>query len=84
MTLYLPDFTLTERLESNMRNTSTLQQEGWKALVNALGYADALRYRLIFEQGMGNYMEEREEMFAGETVDSLIAKVKEFEVSHSK
>ena len=36
-----------------------LQRKGWKALVNALEYVDAIRFIRQFDSGSGDYTKER-------------------------
>ncbi len=40
-------------------NPSELRARGFKVLVEALGWANAVRFMRQFEPGMGNYTEER-------------------------
>ena len=56
----------------------TLRQinvEGWRALVEKLGYADALMYIMENEQGFGDYTEERKKMFGGKTLDEILKEI---------
>lgn len=55
-----------------MRNALTLQSDAWLAIVQRLGLADALRYRILFESGGGDYAREREEWFASMTLDDWV------------
>ena len=55
-----------------MKNAATLQAEAWKVLVRGLGAADALRYRILFESGGGDYSAEREALFGRMTLDDWI------------
>jgi hypothetical protein len=48
-----------------MRTPMELLVAGWRALVKELGLADALRYKVLFEPGKGDYPREREELFEG-------------------
>lgn len=59
-----------------MRNAAVLQSEAWKALVKGLGMADALRYRILFESGGGDYSAERGTLFAHMTVDDWVKAMK--------
>lgn len=45
-----------------MRNAAQLQADAWAFLVKGLGPGDALRYRILFETGQGDYAREREEI----------------------
>ena len=45
-----------------MRNAAQLQADAWASLVKGLGPGDALRYRILFETGRGDYAREREEI----------------------
>lgn len=55
-----------------MRSAADLQVEAWRAILRALGPADALRYRALFEPGRGDYAAEREELFGSMTLDDWI------------
>jgi hypothetical protein len=46
-----------------------IRMEGWKALTDALGPAGAMRFMM---HGYGAYTEERREIFADLTIDSLL------------
>lgn len=59
-----------------MRSARQLQAEAWRAVVQALGPADALRYRILFEPGEGDYAAEREALFGDLTTDDWIDLVK--------
>lgn len=62
-----------------MRTVAELQRLGWQALVKELGLADALRYQLLFQPGQGDYVAERRTLFAGATVDDLLAELAKWE-----
>jgi hypothetical protein len=46
--------------------------EGWKALTDALGPAGAMRFMMQYDPGYGDYTEERREIFADLTIDTLL------------
>jgi hypothetical protein len=48
-----------------------LKRVGWEALVQKLGLADATRFLLEYEAGSGDYVQLKEQLFAGKTVDEL-------------
>jgi len=41
-----------------------LRKRGWEALIKELGYANAVKFLLLYEKGQGNYLIEREKMFS--------------------
>lgn len=47
-----------------MRTATELHDLAWRALVRELGLADALRYRILFQPGTGNYCRERQALFS--------------------
>jgi hypothetical protein len=51
-------------------------QEAIRVLVQELGPADAVRFVTQFTTGYGNYTEEREELFAGMTLDDIVSEIK--------
>jgi hypothetical protein len=53
-----------------------IQKAGWEALKKQLGLVGALRFLLQYERGEGDYTELRRELFKGETVESLIDRMK--------
>jgi hypothetical protein len=55
-----------------MKNAAMLQADAWEALRRGLGLADALRYRVLFDPGHGDYAKERKELFASMTLDDWI------------
>ncbi len=55
-----------------MRTPIELQELAWRALVKELGLADALRYRILFQQGSGNYSRERQALFSGVTLEGWL------------
>jgi hypothetical protein len=48
-----------------MRTATELHGLAWRALVKELGLADALRYRILFQPGTGDYCRERQGLFSG-------------------
>lgn len=46
------------------------------ALLQALGVADTMRFLNQFRAGSGDYVAEREQLFKGESVKSIIAGIK--------
>jgi len=53
-----------------------LRQQGFAILIEHLGVANALRFMGQFESGQGDYTEERDTIFEGETVEQLAEKIK--------
>jgi len=53
-----------------------IQKVGWNILRKQLGPVGALRFLLQFEKGEGDYTKFRRKMFKGETVDTLIHKMR--------
>ena len=53
--------------------------EGEAVLVKHLGLSKAARFLAAWRQGVGDYLEMREEMFAGETVDTLYDKILQYQ-----
>ncbi len=52
-----------------------LQRKGWKALVDALGYVDAIRFIRQFDSGSGDYTKERHQWLDKLTMDEIIAEL---------
>jgi hypothetical protein len=51
--------------------------EGWKALTERLGAAGAMRFMMQYDPGLGDYTKERQDLFAGLTIDTLLDAVAE-------
>jgi len=49
-----------------------IRMEGWKALTEALGPAGAMRFMMQYDPGYGDYTQERREIFADLTIDTLL------------
>jgi NADH:ubiquinone oxidoreductase subunit F (NADH-binding) len=63
-----------------MRNARPLAQitaEAMKILYREIGIVDTLRFINQYTAGYGDYTAQREELFAGMTLDSLVSEVKE-------
>ncbi len=54
-------------------------QEGEAVLIKYLGVSKTARFLSAWRQGPGNYLSLKEELFKGETVDTLYKKISEFE-----
>ena len=53
-----------------------LYRKGFKALVDALGYVDAIRFIRQFDNGSGDYTEERHQWLDNVTMDEILADIK--------
>jgi hypothetical protein len=62
-----------------MRTAADLLRRAWHALVKELGLVDALRYRLLFEGGRGDYAHERAALFGGLTLADWLRDLAEWE-----
>ncbi|NEO72362.1 hypothetical protein [Moorena sp. SIO3H5] len=56
-----------------------LHRKGFKALVDALGYVDAVKFIGQFDQGSGNYTEERHQWLDKLTMDNIVADIKTYQ-----
>jgi len=54
-----------------------LYRKGFKALVDALGYADAIRFIRQFDNGSGDYTKERHQWLDTLTMDEILADIKQ-------
>lgn len=61
-----------------------LQRKGWKALVNALGYVDAIRFIRQFDSGSGDYTQERHQWLDKLTMDEIIADIEQRQQNEMK
>jgi hypothetical protein len=53
------------------RSEMALRQTGYLALIQSLGYADAIRFLLQLSPGEGDYLEWQERLFGDAGVDEL-------------
>jgi hypothetical protein len=58
-------------------NPTELRARGFKALVDALGWANAVRFLRQFEPGVGNYTEERDTILPDWDAQTLVRKAGE-------
>jgi len=49
-----------------------IRMEGWRALTERLGPAGAMRFMMQYDPGHGDYTNERHEIFAELTIDTLL------------
>jgi len=54
-----------------VRSNADLREAGYTALIESLGYADAIRFLVQVGQGQGNYLELQERIFGEMSVDEL-------------
>lgn len=52
-----------------------IRTEGWKALTERLGIAGAVRFLALHVPGLGDYTEERRELFADLTMDEALRRI---------
>lgn len=64
-------------MKAKQRTAIEITQEGFAALCDKLGMADAIRFIQLFDLGHGDYTSARAKLFAGETVDSLVARIRQ-------
>jgi hypothetical protein len=53
------------------RSEASLSQTGYAALIQSLGYADAIRFPIQLNPGTGDYLEWQNDMFGDTSVDEL-------------
>ena len=51
-------------------------QEAIRVLIQELGPVDTVRFVNQFTVGYGNYTEERQQLFAGMTLDDIVSEIK--------
>ena len=61
-----------------------LRQVGIEALLQTLGYAETLRFLSQVSSGQGDYLQWREHLFAGATVDEIFEKAKDYSAKEPK
>ncbi len=58
---------------TRIRSMPEITEEGTRALVQALGYPDAVRFLTALRPGRGDYTKERRKLLKGVTLDRIIA-----------
>jgi hypothetical protein len=53
------------------RSEMALRQTGYVALIQSLGYADAIRFLLQLSPGEGDYLERQDRLFGDTSADEL-------------
>ncbi len=56
-----------------------LNRKGFQALVKSLGYVDAVKFIHQFDQGRGNYTEERDQWLDQLTMEEIITDIKTYQ-----
>jgi hypothetical protein len=59
------------------RSELTLRQTGYMALIQSLGYADAIRFLLQSSPGEGDYLAWQDRLFGDVSVDDLYEQAQE-------
>ena len=54
-----------------------LNQKGFQALADSLGYADAIRFLKLFDSGSGNYTQERHQWLNHVTLEEILTDIRE-------
>lgn len=58
-------------------NLNEIREEGFRLLAEGLGTAGAVNFLKQFENGSGNYTEEREKLLEGITIDGIAEKIRQ-------
>ena len=58
-------------------NLSVIRQDGFRALTKELGATGTVLFIRQFENGYGNYTEEREELLKNVTIEDIVASIQE-------
>ena len=65
--------------EALITNQSELRNRGFRALADALGWANAVRFLRQYDPGAGDYTEERRTLLPDGDASTLIQKAKELQ-----
>ena len=60
-----------------LQTMQQLTKRAEDALIKELGIVDTLRYLSQFRSGIGNYTDERQQLFAGMSVKEIVREIKE-------
>jgi len=59
-----------------LKTISEVKETGWSALVERLGIAGATLFVLEYEEGYGDYTEERKKIFNKKQLDKIVKEMK--------
>jgi hypothetical protein len=59
-----------------LKTIEELKINGWKALIDSLGLAEATRFLLQYQQGSGNYTKERKKKVDTITIKDIVQQYK--------
>lgn len=59
------------------KNLNTIQEEGFRVLVDGLGTVGTMYFLRQFESGYGNYTEERAKLQENTTIDEIAKRIRE-------
>lgn len=62
-------------MEQLITNHSELRERGFRALANALGWVNAVRFLREYDPGSGNYTEERVALLPDLSLDELTSEI---------
>jgi hypothetical protein len=65
-------------------NLSAIREEGLRVLVKGLGAAGTANFLRQFENGSGNYTDERENILAENSIDDIAKRIKERKARHEE
>lgn len=55
-----------------LKTIDQLKIDGWKALIDSLGLAEATRFLLQYQKGSGNYSVERKNLLKNVTINDIV------------
>ncbi len=55
-----------------LKTIDQLKIDGWKALIDSLGLAEATRFLLQYQKGSGNYTKERKKILENITINEIV------------
>lgn len=62
-------------MTTTVKPLTEITNDAVSLLYRELGVVNTVRFLMQFTSGYGNYTEERDELFAGETLDTLVEKL---------
>jgi len=55
-----------------LKTIEELKIDGWKALIDSLGLAEATRFLLQYQKGSGNYTKERKKLLENISINEIV------------
>lgn len=66
-------------MHAPIHNPAELRQRGFEAIVDALGWANAVRFLHLYESGQGDYTAERDQILPDLSMDEMLDRARDIQ-----